>query len=112
MNGSILHVAILDVSVLWGFLRCSGSILVVGLIVELLEEEEEHDGVHPYPPHEGTGVVAVDEEQLEGVDHDTHKLGLWQKSSFEVCLLKVRMFGNSFFFPENFTVFPKSENFH
>jgi len=39
------------------------------LIVELLEQEEEHDGVHADPPHESFRVIAVDEQQLEGVDH-------------------------------------------
>lgn len=35
---------------------------LVRLVVELLEQEEEHDGVHADPPDEGTGVVAVDEQ--------------------------------------------------
>lgn len=48
--------------------------LSVALIIELLEEEPEHDSVHADPPDEGAGVVAVNEEQLEGVDHDGHEL--------------------------------------
>lgn len=48
----------------------------VRLVVELLEEEEEHDGVHADPPDESTRVVAVDEQQLESVNHDGHKLCL------------------------------------
>lgn len=55
--------------------------LPVGLPVEVSEEEEEHDGVHADPPHEGLRVVAVDEEQLERVQHYEHKLGLKQKKA-------------------------------
>lgn len=43
-------------------------------LVELVEQEEEHDGVHSDPPDEGSRVVAVDEQQLEGVHHDCDKL--------------------------------------
>lgn len=48
----------------------------VGLVVEVFEEEEEHDGVHADPPDEGAGVVAVDEQQLERVHHYTYELHL------------------------------------
>lgn len=48
--------------------------LRVGLVVEVFEKEEEHDGVHADPPDERSRVVAVDEQQLEGVHHDTHEL--------------------------------------
>lgn len=34
---------------------------LVGGLVELVEEEEEHDGVHADPPDKGARVVAVDE---------------------------------------------------
>lgn len=44
------------------------------LIVELLEQEEEHDGVHADPPHESLRVIAVNKQQLEGVDHYGQKL--------------------------------------
>lgn len=47
---------------------------LVGALVELVEQEEEHDGVHADPPDERARVVAVDEEQLEGVYHDGDKL--------------------------------------
>lgn len=55
----------------------------VRVLVELVEQEEEHDGVHSDPPDERLRVVAVDEEQLERVHHDGHKLDLkgWEKSS-------------------------------
>lgn len=43
-------------------------------LVELVEQEEEHDGVHSDPPDERSRVVAVDEQQLEGVHHDSDKL--------------------------------------
>lgn len=39
----------------------------VGLIVEFLEQEEEHNGVHADPPDEGFRIVAIDEEELESV---------------------------------------------
>lgn len=35
----------------------------VGVLVEVPEEEPEHDGVEADPPHEATGVVAVGPEQ-------------------------------------------------
>lgn len=41
--------------------RFPPPIVIIRLRVEFLEEEEEHDGVHSYPPNEGTWVVAVDE---------------------------------------------------
>jgi len=44
------------------------------LLVELLEQEEEHYGVHADPPDESLRVVAVDEEQLERVQHDSQEL--------------------------------------
>jgi hypothetical protein len=51
-------------------------LLLVRLLVEVGEEEVEHDGVHSNPPDKGTGVVAVGEKQLEGVEHDHHELNL------------------------------------
>lgn len=50
--------------------------LAVRLVVELLEEEEEHDRMHTYPPHEGPWIVAVYEKQLECVHHNPDKLSL------------------------------------
>lgn len=60
----------------FGFGGCRFSQLVrfVRALVELVEQEEEHDGVHSDPPDEGFRVVAVDEQQLEGVHHDGDKL--------------------------------------
>jgi hypothetical protein len=49
---------------------------IVGLFVELLEKEEEHNGVHANPPDEGFRVIAVGEEKLEGVKHDSDELNL------------------------------------
>lgn len=49
---------------------------VIRLLVEFLEQEEEHNGVHADPPDEGFWIVAVDEEKLESVKHDEHKLNL------------------------------------
>jgi len=44
------------------------------LLVKLLKQEEEHNGVHADPPDESLRVVAVDEEQLERVQHDGQEL--------------------------------------
>jgi len=44
------------------------------LIVKLLEQEEEHYGVHADPPDESLWVVAVDKEQLERMYHDSQEL--------------------------------------
>lgn len=52
----------------------AGLVSFVRVLVELVEQEEEHDGVHSDPPDERLRVVAVDEEQLERVHHDCHKL--------------------------------------
>ena len=46
----------------------------VGLVVEVTEQEVEKYGVHSDPPDEGTWVIAVDEEQLEGVNHYENEL--------------------------------------
>lgn len=49
--------------------------LSVGLVEEVLEQEEEHEGMEPDPPDEGDWVLAwVVEEKLEGVRHDGDKL--------------------------------------
>lgn len=53
--------------------------LVCGL-VEFIEKEEEHDGVHTDPPNECFWIVAVDEKQLECMYHDSHELDLYKKS--------------------------------
>lgn len=52
----------------------AGLVRFVRVLVELVEQEEEHDGVHSDPPDERLRVVAVDEEQLERVHHDGDKL--------------------------------------
>lgn len=49
-------------------------LLVVRLFVKIGEEEVEHDRVEADPPYERLRVVAVDEEELEGVDHDQDEL--------------------------------------
>jgi len=46
----------------------------VSSLVEVGEEEEEHDSVQADPDHEALGVVALSEEQLELVGEDQHKL--------------------------------------
>lgn len=48
----------------------------VGCLVELVEQEEEHNGVHADPPDKSFWIIAVNEEQLEGVNHDQNKLNL------------------------------------
>lgn len=66
----------------------------VGLIVEFFEEEEEHDRVHPYPPDERPWIVAIDEEQLECVHHDSDELNLEtnkrliERTNLHACFLK------------------------
>lgn len=49
---------------------------LVGLFVELFEQEEEHDGVHSNPPDEGFRIITVDEQELESVKHDENELNL------------------------------------
>lgn len=49
--------------------------LIRGL-VEFVEQEQEHDGVHADPPDKRLRVVALDEQQLERVHHDRHELNL------------------------------------
>lgn len=58
---------------------------VIRLFVEFFEKEEEHDGVHSDPPYEGFGVIAVNEKQLEGVQHDENKLNLKRVKFFSMC---------------------------
>jgi len=48
----------------------------VGCLVELVEEEEEHDSVHSDPPDKCLRIIAIDEEQLESVHHDQYELNL------------------------------------
>jgi len=55
-------------------IRFPRPLLLVTLLIELLEQEEEHDGVHADPPDERLWIVALDEEQLEGMDHDCDEL--------------------------------------
>lgn len=51
-------------------------LLVIRLVVKLFEEEEEHYSMHSNPPDKGTRIVAVDEEKLEGMDHNSYELNL------------------------------------
>lgn len=50
--------------------------LAVGLLVEVREQEQEHDAVQSDPHHETLRVVALGEQQLELVREDSHKLQL------------------------------------
>jgi len=50
------------------------SFVLVGSLVEVGEEAEEEHSVATDPPDESLGVVAVDEEQLEGVHHNSDEL--------------------------------------
>ena len=44
-------------------LLCSNfCLLLIGFLVEVSEEEIEHNCVHSNPPDEGFGIVAVDEK--------------------------------------------------
>ena len=49
---------------------------IVGLFVELFEEEEEHNSMHSNPPHEGFWIIAVNEEKLESMSHNCNELDL------------------------------------
>lgn len=42
--------------------------------VEFIEQEEEHNSVHSNPPHKCSRVVAIDEEKLKCVHHNSNKL--------------------------------------
>lgn len=76
----------MDFLIVWGLLdyyHCCFSLLLaldVGLLVEVGEEEVEHDWVQTDEPDEGLGVVALHEEELEGVDHHQHELHLEKKT--------------------------------
>lgn len=48
----------------------------VGCLVELVEKEEEHHSMHSDPPNKCLRIIAIDEEQLEGVHHDQYELNL------------------------------------
>lgn len=52
------------------------DLALVGVFVELCEEEPEEDCVETNPVHEASRVVAGDEEELESVGEDHHKLNL------------------------------------
>ena len=43
-------------------------------MVEVAEQEVEQDRVHADPPDERLGIVALDEEQLEGMEHHQNEL--------------------------------------
>lgn len=49
------------------------------LFVELFEQEEKHDRVHADPPDERFRIVAIDEQQLERVNHDGQELDHLQR---------------------------------
>jgi hypothetical protein len=55
-------------------------VALVSILVEVREEEEEHDGVHSNPPYEGTRIVAIHKQQLEGVSHNANELYLHKNS--------------------------------
>ena len=60
---------------------CTYLLNFVCVLVELVEQEEEHHSVHSDPPDESFRVVAVDEQQLESVYHNQDELNLqpWRK---------------------------------
>lgn len=49
---------------------------LIGVLVEFIEQEEEHHSMHADPPNKRLWIIAIDEEQLESVHHDQHKLNL------------------------------------
>ena len=52
------------------------SAALVGLFVEFIEQEEEHNSMHANPPNKSFGIITVNEEQLEGMYHNGNKLYL------------------------------------
>lgn len=52
---------------------------LVRCLVEFVEQEQEHKGVHADPPDECPRIIALDEEQLECVHHDSDELHLKYK---------------------------------
>lgn len=59
-----------------GFFTYAILLRLIRGLVELVEQEQEHDGMHANPPDERLRIVALDEQQLEGMHHDRHKLHL------------------------------------
>lgn len=49
---------------------------LVCVFVELGEKEPEENGMEPDPVHEPSGIVTVDEEQLERMSEDHYELNL------------------------------------
>lgn len=47
---------------------------LIGLFVEFVEEEEEHDGMHANEPDKCTRIVTLDEQQLECMNHNGDEL--------------------------------------
>jgi hypothetical protein len=50
------------------------SLFIVSFIVELTKQEEKEDGVEADPPNKSLGVVAINKEKLEGMNHYQHEL--------------------------------------
>lgn len=48
--------------------------------------------MHSDPPDEGFGIVAIDEEQLEGVDHNQNELYLKIKNPFVIANLNIHQY--------------------
>lgn len=71
----ILHILLLVVFEDLSLSRHVFRILVlVRFLVEAAEKEVKHHGMHTDPPNKGLRVVALDEEQLECVNHHENKL--------------------------------------
>ena len=51
-------------------------LLVISLLIEVREQKVEHHCMKTNPPHKRPGIVAVNEKQLEGMNHHKHKLNL------------------------------------
>lgn len=50
------------------------SFAFVRLIVELSEQKEKHNGMHPNPPNERLWIIAVNKEKLKSMNHDKNEL--------------------------------------
>lgn len=49
---------------------------MVRLSIELSEQKKEHNSMHSDPPDKGFWIVAINEQQLEGMEHNQNELNL------------------------------------
>lgn len=69
--------SITDVGTAKDFTTYSIDIYFICRFVKFVEQKEEHDGVHANPPDERSWIVAVNEQQLECMNHNSYELNLF-----------------------------------